>query len=239
MSADTNNSNFSKIKYPFTILSIATVVTTLLAVLYYAKKDTRLTINEEKRYDTQLISSYQKYYAKDTSRNSFRMNSSIEVLLGMKSNALDDATEFYEGTYIFAHLLGICSILASILILFLINSGWRDADPDIKASVFILFMVCSISYLIPRLMNNEKNYGDTRSIFYTCKRQVIYSTKIFSAFYCSDTPANRIQILTEAADSNFSVIQANIDMHYDMNTGEATKHFEELQQSVKELHKNH
>lgn len=224
-------------KNVFVKFSVILLVITGITVYILSHNDRLETIAAEEKQDAVLLAGYHKYVSQDTQRNSLRLYSSIRALREVKNNNLDDATFYYFGLFFYSPVLGICSILGGILIILLISKTQPEKDADIRNALGFLFFVCSVAYLIPRIMNNEKNYEANLSEFYACKKQMIYNARVLSYYYCCDTSSMREHKLTALADSNFTILQTNMGMHYEINVSEAAKSFEELQNSYKGMNK--
>jgi hypothetical protein len=231
------NNFFEKIKstiaaYPFVTILLILFPISYISLDKYCDLDRRITISENKAQDTVLANSYKSYTANDSSRYTARLHKSLLVVKARKDGALEDAVYYYEGIFFYSLLLGILSIFGSMLLVLLVKDGWTQTSNDIKATLAILFLSCSICYFIPRLVNNEQNYKDNIATYYVFSKQLVYSTNILTLHYCCDTSKDPGAILRQAADSNYNVVGNNLHMHYDINTTEASKNWDEFKSGM-------
>jgi hypothetical protein len=221
--------NFLK-QYPFSIVVVVLffiVYSWTNALTLRDRKDTQVS---EKKLDAIVLDSFyfNRCIAKDSSKSASRLMKSIMVLKQRKDNAMDDATYYYECIFIYSHILGIFSILGSLIILLVITKGWNDSSLDLRIALGSVFLICSVSYFIPKLMGSEQNYKDNMATFYNYNKQINYSIKVLSFHCCCDTSKDADKLLIATADSNFTTINNNLTFYYDINFGEAAKYFEEF-----------
>ncbi len=216
--------------YPFMLLFSVVFLVVFTSTYIYTNQDRAYYQLSEARLDNLAIDSFhfQSCVAADSAKSTARLLKSIMMLKERKNNAMADATWYYEGTFMFSHILGICSLLGTILLILVITKGWEGVSTDLKITFGAIFMTCSTCYFLPRLMNNDKNYIKNINTYYNFSKQINYSSKILSYHCCCDNSRNSDSILTAAADSNFNVINNNITMYYDIDANEATKYFDEF-----------
>ncbi len=221
--------------YPFFFLFLCLALLIFTITWFYSRYDIKETNRYNSLLDTCSIAAWQfkDCVVKDTTGCSQRVLKSMMILKQRKNDALDDATWYYENTYIAAHLLGILSIFGSVIVLLVITHGWEKAGTDLKLTFGGVFMVCSTCYFLPRFMNNDVNYKSNMNTYYAFSKQLNYSTKTLSFHCCCFTGNNPDSLMIATADSNFEVISNNLAIHYDMNFDEATRYFDEFKSNQK------
>ena len=231
------NNFFEKIKtiikqFPFLTIFLLLFPVAIFSLERYCNSDRLYIMSEGRAQDQVLVNGYKDDVAKDTSKCAARLHNSILALKARKEGVLEDATYYYEGLFFYSLLLGILSILGSMMVVLLVKDGWTQTSSDVKVTLAIIFLACSIFYFMPKLINNEQNYKSNIAVYYVYSKQVVYSTNIITLHYCCDTSKNPEAMLRSTADSNYTVMANNLLMHYDMNTAEATNSWNEFKSGL-------
>lgn len=222
-------------KYPFSFIFLGLFLLVFISTWMYTRYDIKQTSIFNNRIDSASLTAFQfkDCVNEDSTGCTGRLLKSMMIMKQRKNDALDDATLYYENTFIYAHLLGILSIFGSMLILLVVTQGLEKANNDLKIAIGSVFMVCSTCYFLPKFMNNEVNYKENMNIYYAMSRQLNYSTKNLSYHCCCYSGSNPDSLIIHTADSNFSVIGNNLTQFYDMDFDIATKYFEEFKANQK------
>ena len=185
---------------------------------------------KEQRVDAFAVDSFyfKTCVARDSSKAAARLIKSMMILKERKDNVFDEATFYYHGIYFFSHILGIFSIIGGLFITLLVANGWANASTDLKLAIGGLFLVCSLSFFIPKLMDNERTYASCGAAYLNFNRQINYSVKVLSHHCCCNDSRNPDSLLNATADSNFTIINDNMSVNYQVNFNEASKYFDNL-----------
>ncbi len=117
-------------KYPFSFIFLGLFLLVFISTWMYTRYDIKQTSIFNNRIDSASLTAFQfkDCVNEDSTGCTGRLLKSMMIMKQRKNDALDDATWYYENTFIYAHLLGILSIYGSMLILLVVTQGLQKAD---------------------------------------------------------------------------------------------------------------
>lgn len=119
----------------------------------------------------------------DTTATAKNLVNQFDILKCQKKQYLETAQSFEVLFYTCNFILIIVSVITGILAILIARNGWEKASGGFKTTLLTVFFVSSITALVPKVFDHEKNLKDNLDKFFFCSKMQV---EIYNGV-CSDT----------------------------------------------------